>query len=115
MPRAIRARSIAIRCRYPSWEQACRPSPSPARLLCLTLADTWTSALVCSIPLGDFKVECNWPAVAAAAVEWLARLEVVPAAAPSTGMVERFASRPRSGFPLLVSPTQPFGLVARAA
>ena len=115
MPRAICARSIATRCRYPSWEQACRPSPSQARLLCLTLADTCTSALVRSVPLCDFKVDYILTTMAAKVVEWLATLAVVPAAAPSTGTVERFASRPRSGLPLLASPTQPIGLGAGAA
>ena len=87
MPRAIRARSIATRCRYPSWEQACRPSPSQARLLCLTLADTCTSALVRSILLCAIKVDYKMAMMAVVAVEWLAVLAAVPANARSAATI----------------------------
>ena len=83
--------------------------------MCLTLADMCTSALVRSIRLCECKVDYNFPTMATTAIEWLATLAAVPAIARSAGTIARVALRPRSGFPLLVSPTQPFGLVARAA
>ena len=115
MPRAICARSIATRCRYPSWEQACRPSPCQARLLRLTLADTCTSALVRSILLCECKVDYNFTTMAMTSIEWLATLAAVPPFARSAGTIARVALRPRSVLALLVSPTLPFGRVARAA
>ena len=115
MPRAICARSIATRCRYPSWEQACRPSPCQARLMCLTLADTCTSALGRSVPLCECKVDYILAMMAVVAVEWLAVLAAVPVNARSAGTIARVDWRPLSGFALLVSPTLPFGRVARAA
>jgi hypothetical protein len=53
--------------------------------------------------------------MAVVAVEWLAVLAAVPVNARSAGTIARVDWRPLSGFALLVSPTLPFGRVARAA